>query len=91
MDLGAAVWGPMVAQAGGVTEAEDRCLQFLRLTFGVKYFAVGVGLLREVGCQPTAGPQCGRLGYAVPRVFRIGWSRGGKGTWCAQPWWRVAR
>lgn len=53
MDFGAAVWGPMVARAGGVKEAEDLCLQFLRLTFGVKSSAVGVVLLREVGWAPV--------------------------------------
>ena len=35
MDFGAAVWGRVVSQAGGVKEAEDLCLQLLRLTFGV--------------------------------------------------------
>ena len=58
----------MVVEAGGVKEAEDLCLQFLRLTFGVKSSAAGAVLLREIGCAP-----CGRLGYAVPRDFGIEW------------------
>ena len=65
---GAAVWGPMVAQAGGVKEAEDLCMQFLRLPFGVKSSAVG-----WCYCERSAGPRCGRLGYAMPRDFGIEW------------------
>ena len=53
MDFGAAVWRPTVAQAGTVKEAEDLCLQTLRLTFRVKSSAVGVVLLREVGWAPV--------------------------------------